>query len=65
MQFETLQELQKRGRFFWEMFPGAKMSDDWQKQRDLLGEPELSESSTLSTITADDPQKGTGKAELN
>ena len=38
MRFEVLQELQRRGRFFFEMFPGAKVSDDWQRHRDLLNE---------------------------
>ena len=58
MQLEVLRELQRRGRFFYEMFPGAKVSDDWQRQRDLLDERELARSSPSSTITADDPQKG-------
>jgi hypothetical protein len=36
MQPEVLRELQERGRFFWEMFPGAKVADEWQRQRDQL-----------------------------
>jgi hypothetical protein len=41
MQLEVLRELQRRGRFFYEMFPGAKSSDDWQRQHDFLDEREL------------------------
>ena len=33
MEFDVLRDLQDRGRFFWEMFPGAKASDEWQRQR--------------------------------
>ena len=36
MQPDVLRDLQERGRFFWGMFPGAKASDEWQRQRDRL-----------------------------
>lgn len=36
MQPDVLRELQERGRFFWEMFPGAKMADEWQRQGQQL-----------------------------
>jgi hypothetical protein len=36
MELEVLRELQGRGRFFWEMFPGAKEANDWQKQSHQL-----------------------------
>ena len=42
MQLEVLRELQGRGRFFWEMFPGAKASNDWQRQSEQLERDEKS-----------------------
>jgi hypothetical protein len=33
MEHDVLRTLQERGRFFWEMFPGATVSDEWQRQR--------------------------------
>jgi hypothetical protein len=36
MDFEVLREFQQRGRFFYEMFPGAKASDEWQRHRDRM-----------------------------
>jgi hypothetical protein len=33
MEFDILRDLQDRGRFFSEMFPGAKASDEWHRQR--------------------------------
>jgi hypothetical protein len=33
MELDVLREVQERGRLFWEMFPGAKASDAWQRQR--------------------------------
>jgi hypothetical protein len=38
MDAEMLRELQQRGRFFYEMFPGAKASDEWQRHRDRMEE---------------------------
>ena len=58
MQPEVLRELQERGRFFYEMFPGAKVSDEWQRHRDELEERELATSSPSSKATGDDPQEG-------
>ena len=34
MEANELRELQNRGRFFWEGFPGAKASDEWTRDRD-------------------------------
>jgi len=34
MTADELRELQDRGRFFYEMFPGAKASDEWKRDRD-------------------------------
>ena len=57
MQLEVLSELQRRGRFFCEMFPGAKVSYEWERQRELLDERELAWSLPSSTVTAE-PEKG-------
>jgi hypothetical protein len=65
MQLKVLRELQKRGRFFDEMFPGAQVSDDWQRQRDLLDMRELAGSSASSTSSADDPQETIRNTALN
>ena len=54
MQPEMLRELQRRGRVFYEVFPGTKVSDDWQRQRDVLDERELARSSSSSATTAND-----------
>ena len=43
MEPEVLRELQGRGRFFWEMFPGAEASDDWQRQSEQLERDEKSD----------------------
>jgi hypothetical protein len=37
---EALHEIQKRGRFFAEMFPGTKASDEWQRHRERLQQTE-------------------------
>jgi hypothetical protein len=34
MDAELLRELQDRGRFFYERFPGASAADDWRRERD-------------------------------
>jgi hypothetical protein len=38
MNAETLRELQDRGRFFYQNFPGAAAADEWIRQRDRLDE---------------------------
>ena len=38
MTADELRELQDRGRFFYEMFPGAKAAEEWNRQRDRLDE---------------------------
>ncbi len=40
MNAETLRELQDRGRFFYQNFPGAAAADEWMRQRDRLEEKE-------------------------
>ena len=34
MTAEELRELQDRGRFFYEMFPGAAAAEEWKRQRE-------------------------------
>jgi hypothetical protein len=34
MKADELRDLQQRGRFFYEMFPGAKAADEWMRDRD-------------------------------
>jgi hypothetical protein len=34
MDADQLRTLQRRGRVFWEMFPGARASDEWTRDRD-------------------------------
>lgn len=38
MELDILRDRQDRGRFFWEMFPGAKASDERQRQRERTDE---------------------------
>ena len=53
MQSETLSEIQKRGRFFSESFPGTKASDEWQRHREQLQETEsTAEASTSNSSLA-------------
>jgi hypothetical protein len=33
---DVLRELQDRGRFFYEMFPGAKAAEAWRRARDRV-----------------------------
>jgi hypothetical protein len=51
MDLETLRELQQRGRFFYEMFPGAQASEEWLRHRDQLERehPHRSRSSPAAT----------------
>ena len=50
VQAEALYEIQKRGRFFSESFPGTKASDDWQRHREQL--QETADASTSSSSFA-------------
>ena len=50
MQAETLSEIQKRGRFFSESFPGTKASDEWQRHREQLQETESTVSRQRRTL---------------
>ena len=56
MELDILRDLQNRGRFFWEMFPGAQASDEWYRQR---GEIERNEETAAggrsSRPAVDDP----------
>lgn len=36
MEPELLRDLRERGRFFCEIFPGAKASEEWQRHRARL-----------------------------
>ena len=63
MQPEVLRQLQRRGRFFYEMFPGAKASDERQRQRDLMDERALASSSPSSKTAADGPVLGSRGAD--
>jgi len=40
MNAETLRELQDRGRFFYQNFPGVAAAAEWIRQRDRLEEKE-------------------------
>ena len=58
MQLDVLRELQRRGRFFCEVFPGAKASDAWQRRRDEHEHSEMAPGSRRSRFEADDrPQQ--------
>lgn len=63
MDFEVLGELQQRGRFFYEMFPGAKASDEWQRHRDQLDEREQAENPRSSPSVANDQEEKSSDAE--
>ena len=54
MDLEMLREFQQRGRLFYEMFPGAKASEEWQRHRDQL-EREHGHHSRSSPATATTP----------
>lgn len=54
MDLETLRELQQRGRFFYEMFPGAKASEEWLRHRDQL-EREHADHSRSSPAATNEP----------
>jgi hypothetical protein len=54
MDLEIIRELQQRGRFFYEMFPGAKVAEEWQRHRDQL-EREHERQTRSSPSTANGP----------
>jgi hypothetical protein len=61
MKLDVLRELQSRGCFFYEMFPGVKASDAWQRQRDQREQREMATGPRPSQPEADDrPQQGPG-----
>ena len=55
MERDVLQELQELGRFFWEMFPGAKASDVWRRQRDQIERNDKTAGGQPSPAGVDDP----------
>jgi hypothetical protein len=56
MELDILRDLQDRGRFFWEMFPGAKASDEWHRQRGQIERNEEKAAGGRSSPAAvDDP----------
>ena len=63
MQLDVLRELQRRGRFFYEMFPGAKASDAWQRQREEHEQGEMG--FRCSRPEADDRPQGLGTENSN
>jgi hypothetical protein len=66
MNLDLLRELQSRGRSFYEMFPGAKASDAWQRQRNEREQREMATGRRPSQPEADDrPQQGPGTEDSN
>ena len=57
MDLETLRELQQRGRFFYEMFPGAKASEEWLRHRDQLERQHAHHSRLLPAATNEPTEK--------
>ena len=57
MDLEMLRELQQRGRFFWEMFPGAKASDGWQRHHDQMEHERQHHAQSLPSDTTDQTNK--------
>ena len=55
MELDVLRELQERGRFFWEMFPGARASDAWQRQRERIERNEKTAGEQSSPGAVNDP----------
>jgi hypothetical protein len=62
MDLETLRELQQRGRFFYEMFPGAKASEEWLRHRDQL-EREHEHHTRSSPSAMNDPTEKSSDSE--
>jgi hypothetical protein len=54
MELDVLREVQERGRFFWEMFPGAKASDAWQRQREQMERKEKTASGQSSSAAVNE-----------
>jgi hypothetical protein len=57
MEFDILRDLQDRDRFFWEMFPGAKASDEGHRQRGQIEQNEEKAAGGRSPAAGDDPGK--------
>ena len=55
MEHDVLRTLQERGRFFWEMFPGAKASDAWQQKREQIERNEKTVGGQSSPAAVNDP----------
>jgi hypothetical protein len=59
MTADELRELQDRGRFFYEMFPGAKAADEWKRDRDRVDEGDhaknASKPATMNPVTKPAP----------
>jgi hypothetical protein len=62
MDLETLRELQQRGRFFYEMFPGAQASEEWLRHRDQL-EREHAHHSRSSPAATNEPTEKSSDSE--
>jgi hypothetical protein len=65
MQLDVLRELQRRGRFFYEMFPGARASDAWQRQRDQHEQGEMILRPGSARPEANDRPQGLGTEDSN
>jgi hypothetical protein len=57
MELDVLRELQARGRFFWEMFPGAGASDAWQRQHEQIERNEKTAGGESSPAVNDPGEK--------
>ena len=62
MDLEMLRQFQQRGRFFYEMFPGAKASEEWQRHRDRL-EREHEHHTRSSPSAMNDPTERSSDSE--
>jgi hypothetical protein len=62
MDLETLRALQQRGRFFYEMFPGASASEEWLQHRDQL-EREHEHHSRSSPAATNEPSEKSSDSE--
>lgn len=55
MELDVLRELQERGHFFWEMFPGADASDEWLRRREQIELNETTGGRQSPRVAADHP----------
>ena len=66
MQLDVLRDLQRRGRFCYEMFPRrGGVSDAWQRQRDQHEQGEMALRPRSSRPEANDRPHGLGTEDSN